>query len=167
MAKLLTDAEIQQLIDERKVLPENYEEHIQLKPKRGHKEAELAVSGADGSSFRLILRQSNFDPLDFSVILGYEIPKTTALFRLCRYNGKSHWHTNKLESETFFGYHIHRATQRYQESGLTEDGYAKQTDRYADLHKALDCALTDCHFELPPNAQLSLPFILPHNGGAP
>jgi len=157
MAELLTDADIQRLIDEPKIFPENYQAHIHLKPKRGHKEAELTISGEDESSFKLILRQSNFDPLDFSIILGFEIPKTNVLFRLRRYNGKSHWHTNKLEGETFFGYHIHRATQRYQESGLTEDGYAEQTDRYADIHMALQCALQDCQFEHPPNAQLFLP----------
>lgn len=162
MARLLTDAEIEQLIAEQKVLPSNYEELIQLKPKRGHKEAELTLFGQKGSSFRLILRQSNFDLLDFSVILVFEIPQTNALFRLRRYNGKSHWHTNKLEGSTFFGYHIHKATQRYQESGLTEDGYAEQTDRYADIFRALDCLLQDCRFELPPGAQLSLPF----DGGA-
>ena len=157
MADILTDADIQRLLEEKKLLPDNYQEQIRLKAKRGHKEAELSVPGADGSSFKLILRQSDFNPFDFSVILGYEIPKTNALFRLRRYNGSSHWHTNKIERNRFFGYHIHLATQRYQQSGLTHDGYAEPTQRYADLDSALSCALTDCKFKQPPNSQLSLP----------
>ncbi len=156
MADILSDADIQRLTVETKFLSESFQEQMRLKPKRGHKEAELSVSGADGSSFKLILRQSNFNPLDFSVILGYEIPKTNVLFRLCRYNGSSHWHTNKIEGDRFFGYHIHLATQRYQQSGLDPDGFAEPTQRYADLHDAVQCALTDCHIELPPNAQLAL-----------
>jgi len=81
------------------------------------------------------------------------------MFRLRRYNGKSHWHTNKLEHFTFFDYHIHQATQRYQEAGLEEDAYAEPTDLYADLNDALQCAVRDCGFQLPPNNQLILPFV--------
>lgn len=157
MTNILTDAEIDQLIHESKVLPENFRTDIKLKPKRGHKEAELLVSGPTGSSFRLIVRQSNLDPFDFSVIIGYEIPGTNAVFRLRRYNGKSHEHTNKLEKQTFFAYHIHQATQRYQESGLTEDAFAEVTNRYADFQAAFECALNDCGFVLPPNHQPPLP----------
>lgn len=156
MADLLTDADIQRLINELKPLPENHQERVRLKAKRGHKEAEVQTVGSDGSTFRLILRQSNLDPLDFSVIIGYEMPNTNALVRLRRYNGKSHEHTNKMERQTFFDYHIHQATQRYQEYGMSEDAFAEPTDRYADVDSALQCALGDCRFELPPGTQLSL-----------
>ncbi|MDZ7814842.1 MAG: DUF1828 domain-containing protein [Planctomycetota bacterium] len=37
-----------------------------------------------------------------------------------RYNGKSHQHTNKIEGNTFFDFHIHQATERYQEFGERE-----------------------------------------------
>ncbi|WHZ28147.1 MAG: hypothetical protein OJF51_002945 [Nitrospira sp.] len=57
MAIRLNDAEISRLLAERKPLPPDYRERIQTKPKRGHKERELDVKGADGSEFRLILRQ--------------------------------------------------------------------------------------------------------------
>jgi hypothetical protein len=156
MADTLTDADIQRLLHETKPLPGSYQDRIRLKPKRGHKEAELQMAGLDGSAFRLVLRQNNLDPLDFSVIVGYEMPNTNVSFRLCRYNGKSHQHTNKLERQTFFDYHIHQATQRYQELGLSEDAYAQPTDRYADVDGALQCALQDCCFELPPDSQLAL-----------
>lgn len=156
MADILNDADIQRLLSEPKALPDTFDEQLRLKPKRGHKEAELKVSGKNGSVFRLILRQSNLDPLDFSVIVGYEIPQTNLLFRLRRYNGNSHWHTNRIERTTISGYHIHQATQRYQEIGLSEDGFAESTQRYADIASALQCALNDCGFDIPPNSQLSL-----------
>ncbi len=114
----LTDSQIAALLAEPKALPDNYSEKLQLRSKRGHRERELEVAGEQGSEFRLILRQSNFNQLDFSVILAYRPAKSTQVFRLCRYNGKSHQHTNKLEKQTFYDFHIHRATERYQlESG--------------------------------------------------
>ena len=42
-----------------------------LKPKHGHKERELDVTGVHGSQFRIILRESIANPLGFSVILAY------------------------------------------------------------------------------------------------
>ena len=102
MAVTLTDAEIAALIAEAKPLPEDYQQRVQTRPKRGHRERELDLVGENGSKFRLILRQSSFNPLDFSVIIAWLPPQSTSLFRLCRYNGKSHEHTNALESEKFY-----------------------------------------------------------------
>jgi len=156
MPVLLSDDEIQRFIDEPKPLPPNYHPRLRLKPKRGHKEAELDFEGTDGSPFRLILRQSMGNPLDFSLILAYRVPQTNIIFRLRRYNGKSHEHTNNLEGNRFYDFHIHQATKRYQEAGLREDAYAEPTDRYADFDDALQCMLANCRFELPPNLQPSL-----------
>ncbi|MBI5568687.1 MAG: hypothetical protein HY914_01960 [Desulfomonile tiedjei] len=115
------------------------------------------MKGADGSEFRLIVRQSEFNPLDFSVILTYRPPKKNQLFRLRRYNGKSHEHTNTLESRTFYDFHIHGATERYQdESGLREDSYAEPTNRFADFRGAIRAMLEDCGFDVPPNTQGAL-----------
>lgn len=151
----LTDEEIQNLINEPKILPDDFRDKLALKSKRGHKEAQLSVIGEKGSNFLLILRQSSFDVFDFSVILAYQIPKTNVIFRLRRYNGRSHEHTNKLENERFFSFHIHQATLRYQQSGLREDEFAEVTKRYADLYSAIQIFLEDCAFVLPANAQLS------------
>lgn len=142
-----TDDEIESMIRERKPLPENYRSCVQLRNKRGHKERELDVTGEKGMQYHLILRQSDFNPLDFSIILAVSSADSNQLFRLRRYNGKSHEHTNQLEDETFYGFHIHQATERYQESGAREDAFAKSTDRYADFHSALRCMLDDCGFE--------------------
>ena len=151
----LSDKEIQDLIDEQKILPDNYQSHIIMKPKRGHKESEIDVHGINGSVFRVLFRQSSIDPFDFSVILGYLIPKTNVLFRLRRYNGRSHEHSNNLEKEKIYGYHIHQSTERYQRSGLKEDEYATDTNIYSDIPSAFQCMIQDCNFVPPPNSQLS------------
>ena len=90
MADILSDHDIELLLKEVKPLPENYRSKIQIRPKRGHKERELDVQGVNESDFRLILRQSLINPIDFSVILAYRPPNSNQLFRLRRYNGKSH-----------------------------------------------------------------------------
>jgi hypothetical protein len=121
MARHLSDETIHQLLVEAKPLPPDFLERLQVKPKHGHKESEMDVTGNGGSEFQVILRQSNFNPLDFSIILAYRPPKTNQLFRLRRYNGKSHEHRNMIEGNTFYDFHVHTATQRYQEAGLRED----------------------------------------------
>lgn len=151
-----SDDEIGRMILERKLLPQNYRACVQLRDKRGHKERELDVTGQDNTQYRLILRQSDFNALDFSIILAVSPADSSQLFRLRRYNGKSHEHTNKIEGDTFYGFHIHHATERYQESGTREDAFAESTDRYADLHSALRCMFGDCGFEVPEDAQTLL-----------
>ena len=156
MAAKYSDEEIAQMITERKPLPEDYRSRVQLHEKRGHKERELDIVGEHGHPYRLILRQSNFNTLDFSIILAVSPPDSNHLFRLRRYNGKSHEHTNPIEGDTFYDFHIHQATERYQESGAREDTFAESTGRYADFHSALRCMLEDCGFETPQGTQASL-----------
>ena len=141
------------MIEECKPLPVNYPSRVQLREKCGHKERELDVVGKHGTPYRLILRQSDFNTLDFSIILVVNPSESNQLFRLRRYNGKSHEHTNQIERDTFYDFHIHYATERYQESGSREDAFAKTTDRYADFHSALRCMLDNCGFEMPQDAQ--------------
>lgn len=156
MAVSLADAEIAAFIAEAKPLPDDYRQRVQTKPKRGHRERELDFVGANGTAFRLILRESSFNPLDFSVILAWLPPQSTSPFRLCRYNGKSHEHTNTLEGQRFYNFHMHRATERYQQSGLREDTFADPTTRYQDFAGALQCLIQDCGFQFPPNHQSGL-----------
>jgi hypothetical protein len=113
----------------------------------------LDITGANGSEFRLILRQSLFNILDFSTILAYYGKSSSQVFRLRRYNGKSHEHTNKIERQTIYDFHIHYATERYQHSGLREDAYAEATTRYSDIQGALNCLIQDCGLVLPSNGQ--------------
>jgi hypothetical protein len=122
MSVRYSDADITRLINEEKHLGVGFHSKIRLRDKRGHKEQELDVGGADGSRFRIVLRQSNFNPLDFSVILAFCPAEASQVFRLRRYNGK-HEHTNVLEAEKFYAFHVHHATERYQDLGMREDSY--------------------------------------------
>lgn len=144
------------MIQEPKPLPPDYRARVQLRDKRGHMGRELDVTGVYGTRFRLILRQCHFNHMDFSVILAVNPFETNQLFRLRRYNGKSHEHRNPIEEDVFYGFHIHQATERYQEMGAREDTFAEATDRYVDLHTALRCMLDDCAFEYPQGDQLGL-----------
>lgn len=156
MAATYSDADIRALIEERKPLPRDFRSKIRLREKRGHKEQELDVRGATGHQFRLIFRQSSHNALDFSVMLACCPAGSHQLFRLRRYNGRSHQHTNAIETVTFCAYHIHMATQRYQELGMREDAYAEPSDRFFDLRTAIDCMVKDGGFEVPQDLQLKL-----------
>ena len=139
-----TDQEIAAFLAERKVLPSNYLLAIQPKAKSGHKESELDVKGADGNQFRIVIRLNLKNLLDFSVILGVLPLGSNTLFRLRRYNGKSHEHTNKLEGVKFYDFHIHTATERYQMLGAKEESFAEPCSRYSAYSSALKCMLIYC-----------------------
>ncbi len=147
MAVTYPDAEIAMLIAERKPLPTNWNTRFRLRSKRGHHEREMELIGDAGNEFHVILRKSWFNQLDFSVILAVRVPQSNRNFRLWRYNGKSHEHTNHIEGDSFYDFHIHAATERYQKLGTREDAYAEVTDRYGDMTEALSCLLTDAGFE--------------------
>jgi hypothetical protein len=152
----LNDNEIDQLISEKKTLTGNYKSLLRLKPKRGHKERELDIIGIEGHEFRVILRQSEFNILDFSVILTYRPPGSNELFTLRRYNGRSHEHTNSIEKQTFYSFHIHRATERYQELGSKEATYAEPcNNKYNSIDGAITCMFEECGFEIPPETSSS------------
>ena len=156
MPVIFSDAEIARLISEPKQLPPDWRTRLTLRPKRGHKEQQLDLTGESGSEFRIILRQSNVNQLDFSAILVVRIPGSNRLFRLRRYNGKSHQHTNQIEGNSFYDFHIHMATQRYQDIGEREDTYAATTNRYGNLTEALGCMQQDVSLIIPENDQLDL-----------
>lgn len=111
----------------------------------------------DSSIFIIKVRLSIENPHDFSVILAYTPPKSTKLFLLRRYNGRSHEHKNKLEKEAvFYDYYIHTATERYQREGTREEYYAEISEKYSTPREALNCLIADCNVELPANSQLRL-----------
>ena len=56
----------------------------------------------------------------------------------------------------FYDYHIHQATERYQQMGAREDSYAEKTDRFSDFQRGFSCLIEDCGFELPSGTQGSL-----------
>ena len=155
MAIIYSDQEIATLVQERKPLPADWRNRARLKPKRGHCEQQLDLTGDANSEFRVILRRSDVDRLDFSVILLVRVPGSSQWFRLRRCNGR-HEHTNHIERVTFRDFHIHYATERYQELGTREDGYAEPTERYGDFDGALRCLLDDANFGRPHKSQPGL-----------
>lgn len=151
-----SDIEIRKLIDEKKPLSGDGPSRLALKEKRGHRERDIEVTGGNGSLFRLIIRQSKKNPMNFSVVLGFSSPGSNLLFRLLRHNGKGHPHVNRIEGEKFYDFHIHQATERYQDLGMDEDAYAERTDRFEDFDSALECMLEDGNFTVPDELQLTL-----------
>lgn len=144
----LSDAQIQELLGEPKRLDASLMASMNLRPKRGHREWDLDVSGSAGSNFRVIVRQSAHNPLDFSAVMIFGPPGSNQVFRLRRYNGLHSQHTNRIEGDSFYDFHIHMATERYQDLGLREDTYAEPTNRFSDLAGAIACLEQDCAFEI-------------------
>ena len=153
MSIIYSDQEIEALIQERKVLPDDW--HNILLGANSTK-GDLVVTGDNGNNFRIIARHNDTQPLDFSVILTVTVPLSNRQFRLRRYNGWTNPHYNSIEKEEVHGFHIHYATERYQQRGLDADAYARATDRYSDFDSALQCLIEDTNFEEPPALQLIL-----------
>ena len=153
MAVTYTDLAIESLVRERKPLPADWRGRTRMVAKRGHQEQHLDITGGGGSEFRMILRQSTVNVLDFSIILAVRVSQSNQVFRLRRYNGKSHEHTNHIEGGSFYDFHIHFATERYQEIGAREDAYAEPTDSYESFPDALRCLFAEANFDVPPEPQ--------------
>jgi len=146
---ILSEVEIMALIREGKPIPEKLCPIRNMTDRHQHRRKNFDITGESGSEFVIKVRQSTLNILDFSVILGYKMPGLFRVFRLRRYNGKSHRHTNTLEKETFYSFHFHSATERYQKAGFKEDHFAQTTKRYGDLNSAIQCLLSDCGFRSP------------------
>jgi len=147
----LTDKEIDALIAVQKHLPSDYRTRLRTRARSyssQHEEGQLEIVVQGFGTFRIILRKNRINPLDFSAILGYIPLERLRLFHLRRYNGV-HKHTNKIEGTSFRAFHIHYATQRYQEAGWDIDTYAETTDKYAAIDSALELLLDECNFIRP------------------
>lgn len=159
-AVLLTDPEIERLLQERKVLPPDWRTRLRPRAvKKGrHRRAWLEFRGQDGSHFAIAVRVKRDDPADFSV--GLCVLLSTGWFHLRRYNGlHKGGHRNRIEGNSMRAQHIHQATERYQARGWGEDAYATRASRYGDHRSALDCLVDDCNFvDAGTSAQLRLRF---------
>ena len=152
----LTDKEIERLIAETKPLPKDYRSLLKAKPKRNfsHEEGHLEVETPTGSRYKIILRRSLVNMLDFSIILTCFHKSSGKWLRLVRYNGKHSEHTNMIERNKFYDFHIHRATERYQTAGFPIDGYAEICREYSDYRSALSLFLQDLNFQTPHSDQM-------------
>ena len=54
-----SDQEVERLLLERKPMPSDWSSRVRLRPKRGHQERDLTLSGDVGSEFRLILKRED------------------------------------------------------------------------------------------------------------
>ena len=143
--------DIDELIAAPKNLPADYRSRLRTRSRTysdKHEEGQLEIQVQDTGTFRVIIRKNRINPLDFSAILGYIPLERLRLFRLRRYNG-IHKHTNKIERNSFRAFHIHYATQRYQEAGWDIDAYAELTDKYAAIDGAWELLLDECNFIRP------------------
>jgi hypothetical protein len=158
MGVSFNDKEIINLINEPKIVEATLKDFFDgLKEKKGHREYDYTILRGDGSCFKIKLRQSVENTLDFSAIIGFVPQNSNSWFILKRYNGKSHKHTNRLEKEEeFYDFHIHVATERYQNIGSKVEHYAEKTDRYTNLRGALRCLFDDCNVSLPNETQIEL-----------
>ena len=59
----------------------------------------------------------------------------------------------QLEGNKFYDFHIHFATQRYQDTNRKEESYAEETTRYSDIKGALSCLINDCNIKTIINPQ--------------
>ena len=149
----LTNSKIRELVNEPKQINQSvYSLMKSMKPKRDGSPQILRNSfkfpRQNGKGeWRLYVRLNLKYPMDFSCGLELIPENREQGFRLRRYNGKSHFHTNQLERDTFQDFHIHIATEKYQHSRYKDDHYAERTDRYGEFKEALECLFKDCKIE--------------------
>jgi hypothetical protein len=149
MLNIITDAAIDAFLREKKPLPNGLRPHTKMIERNHSWRQEYPVTGELGTEFVIALRLSTLNVMDFSVILGYQVPGVNTIFRLRRYNGRSHWHTNTIENTHFRDFHIHTATERYQRRGAKEEHFAQIDKRYSTIDGAIDCLIEDCNFDAP------------------
>lgn len=152
----LSDKDIDKLVAVPKFLPIDYRGRLKTRARSysdKHEEGQFEVEVQDTGTFRIIIRKNRINPLDFSAILGYIPVERSRLFRLRRYNGV-HKHTNRIEKNSFRDFHIHYATQRYQEVGLDIDAFAKLTEKYTTIDGACELLLDECNFIRPENERV-------------
>jgi hypothetical protein len=145
--RLLKHDEIHSLHTKKKPLPANWQTRLRPRPKSNTRflQRDLDVTGEGGRAFRLVIRQSALNVLDFSIILIF-VDSDGTQYNLTRFNGKHpSQHTNNWEHDrdpkgkhSFRNvFHIHHATERYQVAGYDIDGFAEETTRYSSFETAL------------------------------
>ena len=114
-----------------------------------------------GNDFRMFVSYKNeyeirdIDSIidDFSIGLGVVNPLTSRTFMLLRYDGITSNHYNKIERTSISGFHIHRATERYQRRGMNACSFAVETDQYSNINEAFKCIVFDANIAICNNNQ--------------
>lgn len=93
--------------------------------------------------FELYMKQALLDENNFSCGISYK-DITNNVYTLARYNGSSHVHVNKCDGQRFeFECHIHQAKEGSLKLSKKIENFAIKTERYKDLHGAINCILLD------------------------
>lgn len=139
----ITDERIHELISMSKIVQNPDAKEVK---KPGHIQRNFDLLSEEGSlRFSLYTRQNVKIIRDFSCGLIWLAPNGKTL-TLCRYNGPSHLHVNKLEDEELaYCCHIHIATERYLRNRSKGEGFAYFTKKYKILEEALYILSEDCN----------------------
>ena len=135
MVVMHTDKQVDAFVEERKPLPANWQHRTRWRAKCGQDGRYPDVNGEKGTEFRLILRRTRVNGVDYSIILAVLVRRAAQVFRLRRYNGRSHEHTNEIENGTLcdFTFMSRRSCcraargQRLFRGGWREDGATGRT----------------------------------------
>lgn len=167
MLRILSDNEIAQILAESKPLPKNWKKRLEPLPKSkmGHFQRNFEFDGKQGRHYQIFTRKNDNLIDDFSI--GLQLLESPGdKYTIVRLNGIGHKHTNKWERKNGdFPYefknqfHIHMATERYQNDGLRIEGYAEVTTDFFSFDSALDYFVRSFGFEVeggmqPQNSQL-------------
>jgi hypothetical protein len=146
---ILTDSQIDNLIADDKYLQDSVLRNTKWKISGAHRKKDVLVTDSQGNEiFMIFWRQLVTDSLDFTVGLSYKVPDSTQRINLIRCNGKSHIHTNKIESDNLdITYHLHKASERYQVAGFKPEDHAVATDKYSTMDEAFKylCTIANIH----------------------
>lgn len=104
--------------------------------RRGSERKDFHLDGESGAHYRLFLRRSLYDALQYTAGIAVVKPDGT-LLTLARYNG-SHFHGSARLTP-----HVHLTTAQAIRDGLKPECGASRTDRYGDVEGALRCLVHD------------------------
>jgi hypothetical protein len=99
MYNIISEERIGALITEPKPEPPGLVPLGVMSQRNQHYRKDFRIMAPSGNEFLVAIRKATLNIFDFSVILGYQLPHLHTVFRLRRYNGKSHPHTNPIEKE--------------------------------------------------------------------
>lgn len=104
------------------------------------------VSSTSDDEFTIFTRQHSEMLDDFTAGLKWH-SKSGEVVILMRCNGASHPHKNHIEGTRFSAgnYHIHRATERYIDSGRDPETFAEITNGYTTIEGALHRLCVECN----------------------
>lgn len=147
MKGALSDGEIALLVKEAKRLSKRHPNALRMRSRDGFEQFDTDLEG-EKHTFHLRIRRSEYDNMDFSVIVSWDEDETGREIVLRRYNGSAQPpHKNPIEGTTIQGFHTHEATHRYWKKYDKPEKFAALDGRFRNVAEALRCAVQDCNIE--------------------